>query len=171
MHKDKKLLLNAEEIELKILRLSTELAEKYFDAKELYVFGIKEQGYKLAERIVKELQTLTTCKIHLSPISINKPNPINSVKVDQKILDIIKNKHILLIDDVLNSGKTLFYAMHPFLSIPLLSLRVLVLVNRSHQQYPVYPEFVGMTLSTTYQNHIEAILNNKKTSQVYLLNK
>lgn len=169
--KEKKLLLNAEDIELKIQRLSYEVAEKYFNVKELYVFGIEEQGYILAEKIVKNLNTFADFKVILHSIYINKQNPINSMKINGITTDKIKNKHILLIDDVLNSGKTLFYALQPFIEIPVLSLRVLVLVNRSHQQYPVYPEFVGMTLSTTYQNHIEADLKNKKTSQVYLLNK
>lgn len=169
--KDKKLLLSSEEIELKIQRLSNEVAERYVNAKELHVFGIKEQGYTLAERIVKELKILIDGKIFLHPVSLDKHYPINSVKIDVSVINQIKNKDVLLVDDVLNSGKTLFYAMHPFVNIPLASLRVLVLVNRSHQNYPVYPEFVGMSLSTTYQNHIEATLNNKKTSQVFLLHK
>lgn len=168
---DKKILLNAEQVELKIQRLSYEIAERYHNTKTLYVFGIEGQGYKLAERIIKELQTLTNAEITLNKIIINKQNPIGSVKTDNAIIQTIKNKDILLIDDVLNSGKTLFYAMQAFINIPIQSLRVLVLVNRSHQRFPVYPDFVGMTLSTTYQNHIEAMINSKKESVVFLLNK
>ncbi|GAB4449067.1 MAG: phosphoribosyltransferase domain-containing protein [Bacteroidia bacterium] len=168
---EKKLLLNEQDIELKIQRLSYEVAERYFDKKELYIFGIKEQGYKLAERIIKELQTLSDCKLYLHSISVNKQNPIGSIHTDIQNLNQLKNKDILIIDDVLNSGKTLFYALQPFIQVPIASLKVLVLVNRSHQQFPVYPEFVGTTLSTTYQNHIEADLKNKKQSKVYLLNK
>lgn len=166
-----KLLLNAEAIELKIQRLNFELAEKYFHLNELYVFGIEGQGFILAERITQQLEKLIQAKIHLHKIFINKENPIGSVRIDSQIIHQLNNSHILLVDDVLNSGKTLFYAMQVFVSIPLASLKVLVLVNRSHLQFPVYPEFVGVTLSTTYQNHIKAHLNNKKTSKVILQNK
>lgn len=166
-----KLLLDAEQIELKIQRLSNEVAEQYFNKKTVYVFGIEGQGYKLAERVCKEVEKLIETKFILNKIFIDKSNPIGSVKIDERVIHSIHHKDVLIIDDVLNSGKTLFYALQPFVVIPLNTLRVLVLVNRSHQQFPVYPDFVGMRLSTTYQNHIEATLHNKKTSQVFLLNK
>lgn len=169
--KDKKILLTPEQIEYKIQRLSNEVAEKYVNKKELFVFGIKDEGYLLAERIVKETKKLIDINMTLHPIIIDKQNPIKNTVVDQIILNKIKNKNVLIVDDVLNSGKTLFYAMQPFVELPLESLRVLVLVNRSHQKYPVFPEFVGMSLSTTFQNHIEADLKNKTTSHVYLLHK
>lgn len=168
---DKKLLLNAEQVELKIQRLSNEIAERYHAVKHLYLFGIEGQGYKLAERINKELKQYLNNEIILSCLSINKQNPIGSVKINEKLTASIENKDVLIIDDVLNSGKTLFYALQPFIQINLNSLRVLVLVNRNHQQFPVHPDFVGMTLSTTFQNHIEAVLNTKTTSQVFLLNR
>ncbi|GIV27371.1 MAG: phosphoribosyltransferase [Bacteroidia bacterium] len=168
---DIKLLLNADQVELKIQRLSNELAERYFNVRQLYIFGIEGQGYKLAERISKELKQYLRKEIVLNQLHINKQKPIGSVKIGEKLLKSLENKDVLIIDDVLNSGKTLFYALQPFLGINLNSLRVLVLVNRSHQQFPVYPDFVGLTLSTTYQNHIEACLDKKSNSQVYLLNK
>jgi len=168
---EKKILLNAEDIELKIQRLSIEVAEKYLNSKKLFIFGIEGQGSNLAERITKNIQSYINTEIILGEIKIDKKNPIGSVKIDTSILEKIKNHDVLIIDDVLNSGKTLFYSLQLFTNIPLSSLRVLVLVNRSHQCFPVYPDFVGMTLSTTYQNHIEAILSTKKNSSVYLLNK
>jgi len=168
---NKKLLLDAKQVDLKIKRLSNEVAEKYYDANELYIFGIEGQGFLLANKIKKEVHDLIDIKLVLGKININKNDPIGSIKVDKKLLEVIKNKDVLLIDDVLNSGKTLFYAMQAFVEIPLHSLKVLVLVNRSHQQFPVHPDFVGMSLSTTYENHIEAELNNKKTAKVFLVNK
>lgn len=167
----KKLLLNAEQVELKIQRLSNEIAERYYDVKYLYLFGIEGQGYKLAERINKELKQYLNNEIILNRLFINKQDPIGSIRIDEKLLASIENRDVLIIDDVLNSGKTLFYALQPFIQINLNSLRVLVLVNRSHQKFPVYPDFVGLTLSTTYQNHIEADLNKKQQSKVYLLNR
>ncbi len=90
-----KLLLNAEQIELKIQRLSNEIAERYYNIKELYCFAIEGQGHTLGKRIVKETQKLTTTKITLSKININKQEPIGSIKINKSILKTIKDKDII----------------------------------------------------------------------------
>lgn len=167
----KSLLLSAQQIDLKIQRLGNEVAEHYYNTKQLFVFGIEEQGLILAERICQEIKKNISIQLELHQLSINKKAPIGSVKIEDDVLKKLKHKDVLMVDDVLNSGKTMFYALQAFVNIDLNSLRVLVLVNRSHQQFPVYPDFVGMTLSTTFQNHIEAVLNTKNTSQVFLLNR
>ncbi len=167
----KSLLLSAQQIDLKIQRLGNEVAEHYYNTKQLFVFGIEKQGLILAERICQEIKKNISIQLELHKLFINKKDPIGSVKIQEDVLKKLKNKDVLIVDDVLNSGKTMFYALQAFVDIDLNSLRVLVLVNRSHQQFPVHPDFVGMTLSTTFQNHIEAVLNTKPTSQVFLLSR
>ncbi len=169
---DKTLLLNTEQISMKIERLANELAEYYYQEKEIYVFGISGQGYNLAKNLVKEVQKNSKINITLSDIKINKHNPQETeIFIDKQVLKLSKNKNILIVDDVLNSGKTLFYAMRPFINMSVKSIKVLVLVNRSHHLFPVHPDFVGLNLSTTYENHVETILDTKKNTNVFLLNK
>ncbi len=63
-------------------------------------------------------------------------------------------KSIVLVDDVLNSGKTLIYSMKAILSTDTMKIRTALLVDRDHRRYPVLTDFVGMTLSTTFQEHV-----------------
>ncbi|MGZ4037400.1 MAG: phosphoribosyltransferase family protein, partial [Bacteroidia bacterium] len=79
------------------------------------------------------------------------------------------NKPVVLVDDVLNSGKTLMYAIKLFLDKPLKRMSVCVLVDRSHIRYPVKADVVGLSLSTTLQEHIQADFSKKGKEAVYLM--
>jgi len=99
---------------------------------------------------------------------MDKENPwIAEPKIDFTEKDFL-NKSVIIVDDVLNSGKTLMYAVKPFLHKPVKRLNVLVLVDRSHTRYPVKADFVGLSLSTTMQDHIEADFSKKGKETVYL---
>src|SRR6185436_3661357 len=78
------------------------------------------------------------------------------------------NKAVVLVDDVLNSGKALMYAVKLFLDKPMKRLNTLVLVDRSHTRYPVKADYVGLSLSTTLQEHIEADFSKKGKEAVFL---
>ena len=66
----------------------------------------------------------------------------------------LKGKTILLVDDVLNTGKTLVYALKPFLGHEVEKMEIAVLVNRSHGLFPVKPDYTGFELATTFNEHI-----------------
>ena len=70
----------------------------------------------------------------------------------------LKNKVVIVVDDVLNSGKTLIYSLRPFLDADMRKIRTVLLVDRDHKRYPVEADFVGITLSTTLQEHIRVDL-------------
>ena len=63
-------------------------------------------------------------------------------------------KTVLLIDDVANSGKTMLYAMKPFLNFQPRTIQTLVLVGRSHNSFPIHPDYIGLSIATTLQEHI-----------------
>ena len=73
---------------------------------------------------------------------------------------------LILVDDVLNSGKTLMYGAKYFLSVPLKKLSTIVLVDRNHNRFPIKADFVGLSLSTTLKEHISVEL--EKNAGVYL---
>jgi pyrimidine operon attenuation protein / uracil phosphoribosyltransferase len=73
---------------------------------------------------------------------------------------------IILVDDVLNSGKTLIYSLKVFLKVPIKKLRTVILVDRNHKRYPVSADFVGLSLSTTMQEHVSVVLDGMEA--VYL---
>ena len=161
-------ILDTNQISQKLNRMAYEVYEKNYSEKELLLVGIEGNGYKVAERLAEILKKISPLKIKLSRIIMDKESPwLNEPKIDLADKDFL-NKSVLIIDDVLNSGKTLMYAVKPFLRDPVKRLNVLVLVDRSHTRYPVKADFVGLSLSTTMQDHIEADFSKKGKETVYL---
>src|ERR1700746_2544422 len=115
----------------KLNRMAYEVYEKNYNEKELLLVGIEGNGYKVAERLEEILKKISPLKIKLSKIKMDKENPwVAEPKIDFTEKDFL-NKSVIIIDDVLNSGKTLMYAVKPFLRKPVKRLSVLVLVDRS----------------------------------------
>jgi pyrimidine operon attenuation protein / uracil phosphoribosyltransferase len=161
-------ILDAHQIGQKLNRMAYEVYEKNYNEKELLLVGIDGNGYKVAERIEEILKKISPMKVTLRKIKLDKENPWSSEpKFDFTEKDY-NNKAVVLIDDVLNSGKTLMYAVKLFLDKPLKRLSTLVLVDRSHTRYPVKADHVGLSLSTTLQEHISADFSKKGKETVYL---
>ena len=81
---------------------------------------------------------------------------------------LLKNKVVIIVDDVLNSGKTLIHSLRPFLEADVKKISTALLVDRDHKRYPVATDFVGLTLSTTTHEHIVADLKKGKKDVVYI---
>ncbi len=164
----KTLILNSKQIEQKINRIAYEIYENNYDEKDIVIAGIAANGYLLAKRIADVLQQISKIKVQLLEISFDKENPFTtavSIKLSDKEL---KNKVVILVDDVLNSGKTLIFGAKLFLSAPLKRLTTAVLVDRGHNRYPIKADVVGLSLSTTMQEHITVELNRKGKEVAYL---
>lgn len=162
----KTLVLNDQEIRKKISRMAYEIYENNFGEKNLVLAGIEGQGYVLAELLQKELIQISSINCTVVKIQISKESPETSeVLLDVPLKDLSR-KNIVLIDDVLNTGRIITYGMKPFLSVIVKKIEVAVLVNRSHAVFPVLPKYTGYELSTTLDDHIEVIL--KKKFAVYL---
>jgi len=73
-----------------------------------------------------------------------------------------------VIDDVAMSGKTLLYAMQPFLAFYPKKIQTLVLVERSHKAFPVKPDYVGLSIATTLQEHIYVETEGEVIKGAYL---
>jgi len=149
--------------------MAYEIYENNFKEKEIFIAGIDGNGYKVAERIAALLQEISPLKVKVGKIGIDKENPWNTEpKVNFSEKDF-NNKPVVLVDDVLNSGKTLIYAVRLFLDKPVKRLNTLVLVDRSHTRYPVKADFVGLSLSTTLQERIDTDFSKKGKEAVYLV--
>ena len=168
MNSKKVLILNHTQIQQKINRIAYQILEDNFDESEIIVAGVVERGYRLALRIVDVLSKISNIKITIVKIELDK----DSTKLDSAIdvpIASCQNKVIILVDDVLNSGKTLTYGLGVFLNIPLKKLRSVVLIDRSHKNFPVAPDFVGLELSTVLKEHVTVVIGEKdKDDAVYL---
>ena len=162
-------ILDSTQINQKLQRMAYQIFETHFNEKELLIVGIDGNGYKVAERILLLLKSISKIKIKLGKIKIDKENPWTyTPKVNFTEKDF-ENKSVILVDDVLNSGKTLIYAVKLFLDKPLKQLNTLVLVDRSHTRFPVKADFVGLTLSTTLQEKIDTDFSKAGKEAVYLI--
>jgi pyrimidine operon attenuation protein / uracil phosphoribosyltransferase len=162
-------ILDKVQIQQKLNRLAYQVYENNFNEKSLLIVGIEGNGYKVASLIADRLKEISDIKIQLGKIKIDKEKPWEATpKIDFDEKDFV-NKTTILVDDVLNSGKTLIYAVRLFLDKPVKKLNTLILVDRSHTRFPVKADFVGLTLSTTMQEHIEADFSKKGSEAVYLI--
>lgn len=152
------LILNAVQVKQRIDRIAYQIYEDSSNEKELIIAGISNSGYRFAILLNEVLKTICPIPTQLIEIKLNKENPVEfSLQPNYQISDF-KNKSIIIVDDVLNSGKTLMYSLRPFLECDVKKIRTALLVNRDHKRYPVEADFVGITLSTTLQEHIRVDL-------------
>jgi len=147
----KNLVLDAELIRRKIKRMALEVAEQNWEEKELVIAGIAGNGEVVAKALIKELDRLSVFKISFITIQLNKKDPL---QVSLNTSSGFSNKVVLIVDDVANTGKTMLYALKPFLENYPKKIQTLVLVERSHKQFPVQTDFAGLSIATTLQEHI-----------------
>lgn len=161
------LILTEEQIDQKVKRIAFEIFENNFKEKEIILAGIYDKGYELAELLSGALKEIASFNVKLIAVKLDKSAPTQSnITLDCEEKDLL-NKCIILIDDVLNTGRTIAYSLKPFLNIKVKKIETAVLVNRSHTQFPISCEYTGYKLSTTLNEHVDVQLT-KGQKAVYL---
>jgi pyrimidine operon attenuation protein/uracil phosphoribosyltransferase len=136
----------------KLQRMAYEILENNLDEPELILAGIRDSGSVIARNIQQLLQKIgAAMKTEIIDITLDKKNPGEIVL--SKNMDFT-NKVVVIVDDVANSGKTMLYAMKPFLAFQPKKIQTLALVERTHKKYPVKTDYVGLSVATTLQEHI-----------------
>jgi len=156
----------AAQLQSSIRRIAYQIYENNLDEKELILAGIGPRGSRLAQRFGKALEGFSTLKISYGLISINKAHPIDGVSCDLP-LEAFQDKSIVVVDDVLNTGSTLLYAVQFFLQIPVKQIKTAVIVNRNHKRFPIKADFKGISLSTSLNEHVSVVLEGDE-SGIYL---
>ena len=149
--KNRSCVLEKDSIRRKMKRMALEVAEQNSEEKELVIAGIAGNGEIVAKSLVQELRKLAPFKIIESTIQLNKKNP--GTVTFQPLVDM-KNKVVIIVDDVANTGRTMMYAFKPLLDIHPRKVQTLVLVERSHKLFPVQTDYTGLSITTTLQEHI-----------------
>ena len=145
--------------------MALEIAEDNMDEKSIILAGIRESGSVVAKCIQQYLSAISDLKTELISIALDKRIP-KEVTLSKKM--DFNDKIIIVIDDVANSGKTLLYAIKPFLEFQPKKIQALVLVARSHNSFPVHPDYVGLSIATTLQEHINVEVSNDKVLGAYM---
>ena len=153
--------MDATDIHKTVKRIAFQIYETHFEESQLILAGIAHNGVILAKRIQQELENISNIKVVFVEITVDKKNPINPIILSKK-LSVCKNLAVVVVDDVLNTGSTLIYAVTHFLSIELKKLQTAVLVNRNHKNFPIKGDFKGISLSTSIKEHINVEFENNE---------
>lgn len=145
-------------------RFAFQILENSIDSDVIHIIGIKEKGFDIAKIVERELKSITKKNISLSSIKIDKKNPKDSVLSDSNLNKNIDT--IFLIDDVLNTGKTLIYSLSFLLKFNFKSIKTLVLIDRNHKQYPIKVDYKGISLSTNINDNIKLLNDNNKLKAI-----
>ncbi|MFM2229493.1 MAG: hypothetical protein RL607_751 [Bacteroidota bacterium] len=159
-------ILSHQEIEHKINRIAYQIYETYVEEEQIVVAGITSNGYILAQKIAAVVQKIAPIEVLLCEVTLNKQNPLAPITTSL-LEDQYTNKGVVLVDDVLNSGSTLMYAVKHFLNVPLKKCKTVVLVDRNHKHYPIKVDFKGISLSTSSQEHVTVVFDEEQ-SYAYL---
>ena len=163
----KNIILTNQQIEHTTKRIAYQIYETFVAEEEIVIAGITGNGYTFAQKITSELEKISTLKISLCEVLINKQNP--ELEINTSISqDQYSNKGLILVDDVLSSGTTLIYAVKHFLNVPLKKFKTVVLVDRNHKKYPIKADFKGISLSTSLLEHVDVVFNNNGDSYASL---
>ena len=162
----KKYILDSATAEKKLRRMALEVVENNPDEKEVILAGIRESGTVIARAIQQMITEISSLKVHLITITLDKKEP-RDIQLSET-LDF-DNKVVILIDDVSNSGRTLLYALKPFLAFAPKKIQTLILVERKHNSFPVRPDYIGLSLATTLQEHIFVEVDKDRVTGAYLV--
>jgi pyrimidine operon attenuation protein/uracil phosphoribosyltransferase len=162
-------ILDTEKIELKLDRMAFQALEMTYGNEELVILGIEPGvGLPLSKIIATKIKQYDATKqVEYSSIYINKPEPLSETVIIRDDLDLT-NKTILIIDDVGNTGRTLFYALQPIAKFYVKKIIIAVLVDRTHKTFPIKADIVGFPIATTLNEHIIVKFENNVAEGAYL---
>ncbi|MFT6335754.1 MAG: pyrimidine operon attenuation protein/uracil phosphoribosyltransferase [Saprospiraceae bacterium] len=162
-----KLLTNTQ-IAQKINRLAIEILEHNYTEKSIVLAGINNNGLGFAKLIKRAINKISEVEITLANISLNPAKPTKDDVSINLSDEELKNEVVIIVDDVANTGRTIFYAFKPFLDIITKKVEVAVLVDRKHKSFPIKVDYVGLSLATTLQDNIKVKLGVAKEREVCL---
>lgn len=161
-------ILDESQIRQKIQRLAIEILENNIDAEELILVGINNNGMGFARLLLEALLPRSESPITLTRVRLNPADPLR----DDILLEIpaaeLQGKNIILVDDVANTGRTLFYAARPIMDTLPNKVEVAVLVDRTHKAFPIRVDYVGLSLATTLKENISVKILEVEEQAVFL---
>ncbi len=161
-------LLDKQQIERKIQRLAIQILENNLGEEEIILAGINNNGLTFAKLLFKRLKKITEIPVTLTRIRLSPANPISTeVEIEMAAQDL-NDKVVIIVDDVANTGRTIFYAFKPLMEVLPKKIEVAVLVDRKHKSFPVEVNYWGLSLATTVQEHIAVSIKGKEEIAVHL---
>ena len=148
-------ILESEQIERKLQRIARQIIEEFHTEHVLHLITIAGNGEPVGKRIGEIIEAVGGLQVQASVLTLNKSNPLEGDIALSVASETLSGQSVIVLDDVLNSGKTLMYAVHHILSAGPKRVATAVLIDRIHRLFPVRADFCGLTLSTNLKEHIE----------------
>lgn len=159
-------ILNKNQIEQKIKRLAIQILENNYQESEIILIGINNTGMRFAKLLYTRLHKISAINFDLAHLVINPRNPLEPSIELSLPSEALKDKVVILIDDVANSGRTLFYACKPIMEVLPKRLETVVLVNRTHKHFPIQVNYFGLALATTLKEHINVNIDEMQVQLI-----
>lgn len=157
-------ILSHRQIQQKIRRLAIQIWERNYERSEIILAGINNNGITFAELLLQELLTMTDLTVTVTRIQLDPAAPLRSAIHLEYPIEQLEQKSIILVDDVANTGRTIFYAMKPLFEVVPQKIEVAVLVDRKHKSFPIRVDYVGLSLATTLKEDIQVDLSTSDMS-------
>jgi pyrimidine operon attenuation protein / uracil phosphoribosyltransferase len=163
-------ILDDRQIRQKIKRLAIEILERNFGAQEIVLAGLNNNGVGFAQLLLNELTPILPdgMGITLTRIRLNPANPTEYDPYIEMPEAELRGKSIIIVDDVANTGRTIFYAVQPLLKVLPQRVEVAVLVDRKHKSFPIKADYVGLSLYTTLKDNIQVYIRDVEIMSVRL---
>ncbi len=163
-------ILTDQQIRQKIRRIAIEILERNYGEPEIILAGLNNNGLGFAKLLLAELQAVATKStiLTLTRIRLNPANPVEYEPVVELAEAELRGKSIVIVDDVANTGRTIFYAVQPLLKVVPKKVEVAVLVDRQHKSFPVKADYVGLSLATTMRDDIDVRIREVAEMAVFL---
>jgi pyrimidine operon attenuation protein / uracil phosphoribosyltransferase len=162
---DKSKLLDKEAIRRSIVRIAHEILEKNKGTDELCLVGIRKRGVYLAERLKDAIQAIEKIEIPVGILDITLYRDDLSLTTSQPVvhkteIDFdIADKSVVLVDDVLYTGRTIRAALDALIDLGRpRSIQLAVLIDRGHRELPIRPDYVGKNIPTSQHETVEVHL-------------
>jgi len=173
---EKRQLMAAEEIDRTLQRLAHEIVEKSGGTSNVALIGVRRRGVPLAQRLAKSIKGFSSVDIPVGTLDITLYRDDLSTVAAQPVIqanDIpfgVDDRDIVLVDDVLYSGRTARAAMNGLFDLGRpKSIRMLVLIDRGHRELPIEATFIGRTVTTSDTEIIEVRLQETDKEERVML--
>jgi pyrimidine operon attenuation protein/uracil phosphoribosyltransferase len=158
-------ILDSSKVKQTMKRLAYEIYENSYQETEVHLIGINTAGMLLGEKLKNQLIDISPLEVQIHQLSINPKRPLDETSLSVSS-ELLKGKQVIIVDDVANTGRTLFYGCRPIMDVLPKKIEFAVLVDRKHKHFPVKVDYVGLSLATTLKENIVVEFNGNDT-EVY----
>jgi len=157
-------------IERTITRIAYQIFEDTRGSDQLLILGIHERGYHLAVMLADKLSEICHTKIRVYPVRV-KEHATASAPAEHDVSEAASGSKVVIVDDVLYSGRTMFEAIRQITaSVRPEEIRLAALIDRGHRRYPVEPRYLGLYSPTKLKEHVHCrITDEGKPDGVWLM--